>query len=118
MRRTGVAFAIGLFLLTLPVSAWAQEHATVEQDLDAMVTADTGGLDAARAEVVVNAADARADVLREAEAAFLLSAEDEKQLAVRPDRLDRALADSDDTITLKTTTIIIGLLALIVILAI
>ena len=49
MRRTGVAFAIGLFLLTLPVSAWAQEHATVEQDLDAMVTADTEGLEAARA---------------------------------------------------------------------
>ena len=117
MGRTRIVAAIGLFLLTLPVSALAQEQPATEQDLDAMVSVHAEDLDGAGVEVADDVADVRADLLRQAEAAFLLSGEDVQQLPVRPDSPD-GMASSDDTITLKTTTIIIGLLALIVLLAI
>ena len=117
MGRTRVVAAIGLFLLTLPVSARAQEQPATEPDLDAMVSVDAGDLDGVGTEVADDAADVRADLLRQAEAGFLLNAEDVKQPPVRRDPLD-GVASSDSTITLKTTRIIIGLLALIVLLAI
>jgi hypothetical protein len=117
MRQTFVVAAIGLFLLTLAATAWAQEHATAEQDLDAMVTSDAEDLDASTAEA--KAKDAGIDVLRRAEAAaFAHGEEDMMQLAARPDRLDGARAAIDDAITIKTTTIIIGLVVLVVLLAI
>ncbi|TFG62917.1 MAG: hypothetical protein E4H28_07085 [Gemmatimonadales bacterium] len=118
MKRTRLAAALILFLLTLPAAARAQEHATTEQDLEAVVTSHAEVLDAGPAEVPLESTEAGVDVLRRAEATFVLNAEDVKQLAVRPDRLDGALAGSDDAITIRTTTIIIGLLVLIVLLAI
>ena len=126
MKRTRVAAAIGLLLLTLPTVARAQEHVTTPQDLDAMVKAHAEDLDAgrsvllaflARPEVAGIASDAGIDVRRAESALAVLSAEDVKHLAVRLDRLDGALAGGD-AITIETTTIIIGLLVLIVLLAI
>ena len=126
MTWTRVAAAIGLLLLTLPAAARAQEHATTLQDLDAMVTAHAEDLDAsrsvlaaflARPEVARIAADAGIDVRQAESAVAVLSAEDVKQLAVRLDRLDGALAGGE-AITIEMTTIIIGLLVLIVLLAI
>ena len=117
MGRIRIVASIGLFLLTLPGSVLAQEQPAAEQDLDAMVGVHADVPDGAGVGVADDAADVRADLLRQAEAAFLLNAEDVMQPLVRPDPLDGS-AGSDNTITLKTTTIIIGLLALIVILAI
>ncbi len=126
MRRTRVATAIGVLLLTLPTVAPAQEHTITEPDLDAMVTAHSEDLDTGRAvlaaflarpEVTRVVAEAGIDVRRAESAVAVLSAEDLKQLAVRLDRLDGALAGGD-TITIEMTTIIIALLVLIVLLAI
>lgn len=125
MTWTRVAAAIVLLLLTLPAAARAQEHATTLQDLDAMVTAHAEDLDAsrsvlaaflARPEVARIAADAGIDVRQAESAVPVLSAEDVKQLAVRLDRLDGALAGGGDVVTLQTTTLIIGILVLIIIL--
>jgi hypothetical protein len=114
---TWVVAATGLFLLTLPATARAQEHATAEQDLAAMVTSHAEDLDATTA--AVEAKEAGINVLRRAEAAaFAHSAEDMMKLAVRSDRHDGARASIDDAITIKTTTIIIGLVVLVVLLAI
>jgi ABC-type Fe3+ transport system permease subunit len=126
MRRTRVAAAIGLLLFTLPAAARAQEQSISQKDLDAMVTAHAEELDAdravvetflARPEVARIAAEAGIDVLRAESAVAVLGEQDLRQLAVRLDRLDGALA-SGDAITIETTTIIIGLLVLIVLLAI
>ena len=125
MTRTRVAVAIGLLLLTLPTMARAQEHATTRQDLDAMVTAHAEDLDTsrsvlaaflARPEVARIAADAGIDVRRAESAVAVLSAEDVEQLAVRLDRVDSALAGGGDVVTIQTTTLIIGILVLIIIL--
>ncbi len=125
MIRTRVAAAIGLLLLALPTAAQAQEHITTRQDLDAMVTAHAEDLDAgrsalaaflARPEVARIAADAGIEVRRAESAVAVLSAEDVKQLDVRLDLLDGALAGGGDAITIQTTTLIIGLLVLIILL--
>ncbi len=117
MRNRLLAFVVLVFLVGSADEAQAQEHATAEQDLDAMVTSHAEDLDTTTADV--KAKDAGIGVLRRAEAkAFVQSAENMKLLAVRPYRLDDALAGSDDTVTIKTTTIIIGLAVLVVLLAI
>lgn len=125
MRRTRVAAAIGLFLLTIPMAAQAQEHTITQQDLDAMVTAHADELNAnravveaflARPEVARIAADAGIDVRLAEGAVATLSPEDMEQLAVRLDRLDSTLAGGGDAITIQTTTLIIVLLVLILIL--
>ena len=103
MRRTRVAAAIGLLLLTVPTAARAQEHSMTQQDLDAMVTAHAEQSNASRA--VVEAFVARPDVVRAAEDAGIdvrkaeaavtaLSTEDVEQLAMQLDQLDSALAVS------------------------
>jgi hypothetical protein len=125
MRRTRVAAAIGLFLLTIPTIGQAQEHTTTQQDLDAMVTAHAEESNASRAvveaflarpEVVRMAADAGIDIRLAEGAVATLSPEDVEQLAVRLDRLDGTLAGGGDAITIQTTTLIIALLVLILIL--
>ncbi len=124
MRRTRVAAAMGLFLLTIPTVTLAQEHTTTQQDLDAMVTAHAEALNAsrsvveaflARPEVVRIAADAGIDVRLAEGAVATLSPEDLDQLAVRLDRLDSSLAGGADSITIPVTTVIIVLLVLILI---
>ncbi|MEN8145976.1 MAG: hypothetical protein ABFS14_13640, partial [Gemmatimonadota bacterium] len=106
-----------LSLLALPATAVAQEQATAEQDPDAMVTSHADDLDPSTAEV--GAKEPGINVLRRAEAAaFANSAEDMMQRAVGPDGPDAERASIDDAITIKTTTIIIGLAVLVVLLAI
>lgn len=124
MRRTRVAAAIGLLLLTVPTAARAQEHSMTQQDLDAMVTAHAEQSNASRA--VVEAFVARPDVVRAAEDAGIdvrkaeaavtaLSTEDVEQLAMQLDQLDSALAGGNGDITIPVTTVIIALLILILI---
>jgi len=115
MERTRLAAAIVLFLLTAPAALPAQEQATPEQDLEAVAMSETAEMDAGPVEVALEASDTGVEALRRAEAAFALSAEDVKQLAVGPDPFDDALPASD-SITIQTTTIIIALLVLILIL--
>jgi hypothetical protein len=62
------------------------------------------------------AADAGIDIRLAESAVATLSPEDVEQLAVRLDRLDGTLAGGGDAITIQTTTLIIGLLVLILIL--
>jgi len=121
MRRTRVAAAIGLLLLTVPTAARAQEHSVSQQDLDAMVTAHAEQSNAsrpvleaflARPDVVRAAADAGIDVRKAEAAVTALSSED---LAMQLDQLDGALAGGNGDITIPVTTVIIALLVLILI---
>jgi len=124
MRRTRVAAAIGLLLLTVPAAARAQEHSMTQQDLDAVVTAHAEQSNASRAvveaflarpDVVRAAADAGIDVRKAEAAVTALSTEDVEQLAMQLDQLDSALAGGNGDITIPVTTVIIALLVLILI---
>ncbi|MFQ5530745.1 MAG: hypothetical protein ACE5FP_10430 [Gemmatimonadota bacterium] len=125
MRWMRATATIGLFVLTLPTAARAQEHAVSQQELDALVTAHAESVDAdraaieawlARPDVARLARNAEIDILQAEASVATLGAEDIRQLAVQLDRLDATLAGGGDAITIQTTTLIIVLLVLIIIL--
>lgn len=124
MKRTLFASLFAAAVLIAPTTLTAQEHAAGPVALDEMVVAHAAtdaGTRAevegflARPEIRSVAQTAGIDILRAETAVAVMNPEDLRNIALRVDQIDAALAGGE-TITVTTTAIIIGLLVLIVLL--
>jgi hypothetical protein len=124
MRTVRNVLAVFLSVsLTLPVGARAQQPSVVDQAmLDRVLATRVVQADAdrlairallEREQVREIAAGAGIDIARASAAVATLDGAELQQLAGQARAVDEALAGGQGTVTLKTTTIIIGLLVLI-----
>ena len=122
MRSTCVLLAVVLSVLTAAPRASAQVHVAGQQVLDAAVQQHVQAADQDRETVqqFLRRSDVRAiagkygiDLRRAESAVATMNATDLASMAAQAREADRGLAGGASTVTISTTTIIIGLLVLI-----
>ena len=111
MRLGAVMVIAGALFVSLPASAFAQEHPVQEVQEEGIIpdfpVAEQPGAEEDQPETGL-------EILRRAEAEYAVTGDDIKEIAVGSGDAE-GVAAADNKIVLSTTTVIIGLLILILI---